>query len=108
MINLPVYDFKTQQTVLQKVRAAESTIKQRLGRLGRTQPGDYYALYDFKVDEKKFPTPQICQSELSNIELFLRKSPAQEGLNQMKKFLPDKPPQEAINTALTKLRRFGA
>ena len=107
MINLPVYDLETQQTVLKKVRAAESTIKQRLGRLGRTQPGDYYALYDFKVDEKKFPTPQICQSELSNIELTLRKSPAQEGLNQLQKFLPDKPPPLAINMALTRLRRLG-
>ena len=107
MINMPVYDFKTQQTVLQKIRAAESTIKQRLGRLGRTQPGDYYSLYDFKVDEKKFPIPQICQSELTNIELSLRKSPAQEGLNKIKEFLPDKPPQEAIDMALKKLRRLG-
>lgn len=107
MINLPVYDFESQQTVLRQVRAAESTIKQRLGRLGRTQPGDYYALYDYKVEEKKFPTPQICQSELSNIELTLRKSPSQEGLNQMKKFLPDEPSQEAISAALARLRKFG-
>ncbi|CAF3491712.1 unnamed protein product [Rotaria sp. Silwood2] len=96
-----------QHTVLEKVRVAESTIKQRLGRLGRTQPGDYYALYDFKVDEKKFPTAQICQSELTTIELSLRKSPAQEGLNKIKKFLPDEPPQAAIDMALTKLRRVG-
>jgi HrpA-like RNA helicase len=107
MINMPVYDFKKQQAVLEKIRAAESTIKQRLGRLGRTQPGDYYSLYDFKVDEKKFPTPQICQSELTNIELSLRKSPAQESLNGMKKFLPNKPPQEAIDMALKKLRWLG-
>lgn len=106
MINLPVYDFKTHQTVLKEVRAAESTIKQRLGRLGRTQPGDYYALYDFDVGEKKFPTPQICQSELSNIELSLRTAPSQEGLNQIKQYLPDKPADEAINMALTRLRRF--
>lgn len=107
MINTPVYDIKKQHTVLKKVRAAESTIKQRIGRLGRTQPGDYYALYDFQVDEKKFPTPQICQSELTNIELSLRKSPKGEGLDQLKKFLPDKPSQEAIDMALQKLRRFG-
>ena len=107
MINLPLYDYETQQTVLKQVRAAESTIKQRLGRLGRTQPGDYYALYDFKVEEKKFPTPHICQSELSNIELSLRKSPFKEGLNQLKQFLPDQPSKEAIDAALTRLRRFG-
>jgi len=107
MINTPVYDSNTQQTVLKKVRAAESTIKQRLGRLGRTQPGDYYALYDFKVDEKKFPTPQICQSELTGIELSLRKAPTQKSLNEMKKFLPDKPSPQAIGMALEKLKRFG-
>ncbi|CAF4570038.1 unnamed protein product, partial [Rotaria socialis] len=27
--------------------AAESTTKQRLGRLGRTQPGEFYALYNY-------------------------------------------------------------
>ncbi|CAF1456975.1 unnamed protein product [Adineta steineri] len=107
MINTPIYDFKKEHTVLEQIRAAESTIKQRLGRLGRTQPGDYYSLYDFKVEEKKFPIPQICQSELTNIELSLRKSPAQEGLNQFKQYLPDKPSQEAIDAALKKLRRFG-
>lgn len=107
MINTPVYDFKKKHTVLEQMRAAESTIKQRLGRLGRTQPGDYYSVYDFKVEEKKFPRPQICQSELTNVELLLRKSLAQEGLNQFKQFLPDKPSQEAIDAALKKLRRFG-
>ncbi|CAF2245743.1 unnamed protein product [Rotaria magnacalcarata] len=107
MINTPVYDFKKEHTVLEQIRAAESTIKQRLGRLGRTQPGDYYSLYDFKVEEKKFPTAQICQSEMTNIELSLRKSPEQEGLNQFKQYLPSKPSQEAIDAALKKLRRFG-
>jgi len=107
MINLPIYDFKSQQTVLQTVRAADSTIKQRLGRLGRTQPGDYYALYDFKVDEMKYPTPHICQSELTNIELSLRKSPAQEGLNEIKRYLPNQPSQHAMDLALKKLRHFG-
>ncbi|CAF4022082.1 unnamed protein product, partial [Rotaria sordida] len=38
MINVPVYDFDSKRTVLREVRAAESTIKQRLDRLGRTQP----------------------------------------------------------------------
>ena len=107
MINTPIYDFEKEHTVLKQIQAAESTITQRLGRLGRTQPGDYYSLYDFKVDEKKYPTPQICHSELTNIELSLRKSPAKEGLNEFKKFLPNKPSQVAINAALKKLRRFG-
>ncbi|CAF4649642.1 unnamed protein product, partial [Rotaria magnacalcarata] len=34
-INIPVYDSTKKQTILMEMRAAESTIKQRLGRLGR-------------------------------------------------------------------------
>ena len=103
MINTPVYDFKTKTTVLKEVRAAESTIKQRLGRLGRTKPGEYYALYDYKVEDEKFPIPQICQSDLINIEFLLRKSPIKKGLNYMKKFLPNKPSQQGIDLAVDQL-----
>ncbi|CAF4693767.1 unnamed protein product, partial [Rotaria sp. Silwood2] len=104
MINVPVYDFESKRTVLREVRAAESTIKQRLGRLGRTQPGEYYSLYDFKVDEVLYPVPQICQSDLMNIEFSLRKSPLKKGFNYMKSFLPNKPSQKAIDTTIEQLR----
>ncbi|CAF4138931.1 unnamed protein product [Rotaria sp. Silwood2] len=106
MINIPVYDYKKKQTILTESRAAESTIKQRLGRLGRTKPGEYYSLYNFKVEDKKYPTSQICQSELVNIEFSLRKSLIKNGLNYMKKFLPDSPNSEAINSAIEELRRL--
>jgi HrpA-like RNA helicase len=86
------------------VRAAESTIKQRLGRLGRTKPGEYYALYDFDPKDKPFPTPQICQSDLINIEFSLRKSPLLNGLNYLKQFLPDKPSQQSIDFTMQHLR----
>jgi ATP-dependent RNA helicase DHX8/PRP22 len=103
-INIPVYDLNVKQTVLKEVRAAESTIKQRLGRLGRTQPGEYYSLYDFKVEDKPYPTPQICQTELTSIEFSLRKSPLGKGLNYMKTFLPDKPSQNAIDVTIKELK----
>ncbi|CAF2052588.1 unnamed protein product [Rotaria magnacalcarata] len=104
MINVPVYDFESKRTVLREVRAAESTIKQRLGRLGRTQPGEYYSLYDFKVDAVPYPVPQICQSDLMNIEFSSRKSPLRKGFNYMKSFLPDKPPQIVIDKIMKQLR----
>ncbi|CAF0927319.1 unnamed protein product [Rotaria sordida] len=104
MINVPVYDFDSKRTVLREVRAAESTIKQRLGRLGRTQPGEYYSLYDFKVDAVPYPVPQICQSDLMNIEFSLRKSPLKKGFNYMKSFLPNKPSQKAIDTTIGQLK----
>ena len=106
LINIPIYDPGTKQTTLKEIRAAESTIKQRLGRLGRTKPGEYYALYDFNAEEKKYPTPQICQSELVNVEFSLRKSLVRNGLNYMKKFLPDSPSSPAINGAMEELKRL--
>ncbi|CAF1611893.1 unnamed protein product, partial [Adineta ricciae] len=106
-INIPVYDPKSKRTILQTVRAAESTIKQRLGRLGRTQPGTYFALYDFKVEDKPFPTAQICQSDLMNIEFSLRKSPLKKGLNYMKEFFPDKPSQQTIDHTIKELKQLG-
>ncbi|CAF1184864.1 unnamed protein product, partial [Didymodactylos carnosus] len=106
MINIPVYDINTETTRLEEVRAAESTIKQRLGRLGRTQPGEYYSVYDYKVEDKRYPTPQICQSELLNIEFSLRKSPLKNGLNYLKKWLPNKPQQAAIDLAVRQLQKL--
>ena len=106
MINTPVYDIDSKRTVLKEVRAAESTIKQRLGRLGRTQPGDYYSLYSFVADHVPFPIPQICQSDLMNLEFSLRKSPLQKGLNYVKKFLPDRPNQAAIDKIIEALKHL--
>jgi len=105
-INIPIYDLKEKQTILMEIRAAESTIKQRLGRLGRTKPGEYYSLYDFKVEDKKYPTPQICQSELINVEFSLRKSTIKQGINYIKTFLPNSPTQSAINGAIEELKRL--
>ncbi|CAF4292356.1 unnamed protein product, partial [Rotaria magnacalcarata] len=90
MVNVPLYDLYLKRTVLKEIRAAESTIKQRLGRLGRTKPGEYYSLYNFKVDDLRYPVPQICQSDLLNTEFSLRRSPLKQGLNYMKQFLADK------------------
>ncbi|CAF1073805.1 unnamed protein product [Adineta steineri] len=104
MINIPVYDFDKKQTILMETRAAESTIKQRLGRLGRTKPGEYYSLYDFKIEQKKYPIPQICQSELVNIEFSLRKSIIKQGLNYIKEYLPNSPSSKAINQAIDELK----
>ncbi|CAF4652432.1 unnamed protein product, partial [Rotaria sp. Silwood2] len=85
---------------------AESTIKQRYGRLGRTQPGEYYALYDFDPKTKPFPVPQICQSDLISIEFSLRKSPLKNGLDYMKEFLPEQPKREAIFYTTHELMRM--
>ncbi|CAF3319917.1 unnamed protein product [Rotaria socialis] len=103
MINIPVYDIQCKRTILKEIPAAESTIKQRLGRLGRTQPGEYYALYNFDVKLEPFPTPQISQSDLISIEFSLRKSPLKDGLGYLKEFLPETPKKTAIDYTMDEL-----
>ncbi|CAF3768686.1 unnamed protein product [Rotaria sp. Silwood1] len=79
MLNIPVYDPESKRTVLQEDRATESTIKQRLGRLGRTQPGEYYSL----------------------------KSPLKQELHYMKQFFPDPSRNNTIDQAVKILRALG-
>jgi HrpA-like RNA helicase len=76
-------------------------------RVGRTSSGEYYSLYDFTVDEKKYPTPQICQSDLVGVEFSLRKSPLKQGLDYLKKYLPNPPIAGAIQAAVNELKRLG-
>jgi hypothetical protein len=106
MINIPVYDMESKRTILKEVRAAESTLKQRLGRLGRTQPGEYYSLYSFVPRDVSYPVPQICQSDLMNLEFSLRKSPLKKGLHYLQDFLPDSPSQNLINGTIAKLKEL--
>jgi HrpA-like RNA helicase len=107
MINVPIYDIHSKRTILTEEHAAKSTIKQRLGRLGRTQSGEYYALYDSNLTRKPFPIPQICQSDLTTIEFSLRKSPLYTSLNHIKDFLPDKPTNEIILYSIKELIDMG-
>ena len=106
MINTPVYDNQSKRTILKEVQAAESTIKQRRGRLGRTRPGEYYSLYDFTPDQQPFPAPQICQSDLINIEFALRKSSLHKGLTYLQQFLPDRPLQTSIDEAVEEMKKL--
>ncbi|CAF2786717.1 unnamed protein product [Rotaria sp. Silwood2] len=103
-INIPIYNHELKRTILTTVRAAHSTIKQRSGRVGRTQSGEYYALYDFKVEDHPYPIPHTCLSDLTNIEFSLRRSPLKCGLHVIQRFLPDKPSPQSINYTIDALR----
>ena len=106
MVNIPIYNPESKRTVLEQVRAAESTLKQRRGRLGRTRPGEYYFSYTFRVQDKPFPEPHIRLSDLTNIEFSLRRSPIKNGLKYMQQFLPDKLESKAIQSTITELRQL--
>ncbi|CAF1495767.1 unnamed protein product [Adineta ricciae] len=107
LINMPVYSLELERTELKEIKTAESTTKQRLGRLGRTQPGEYYALYDYPASEqRKYPVPQICQSDLVNIEFSLRKSRLRTTLREFLQYLPDKPERKFVDDAIKQLQRL--
>ncbi|CAF3369854.1 unnamed protein product, partial [Rotaria sp. Silwood2] len=107
MVNIPIYNPESKRTILEQVRAAESTIKQRLGRLGRTRPGEYYFVYTFNVEEKRFPEPHIRLSDLTNLEFSLRRSTIKNGLDYLQRFLPDKLESKTIETTVKELRILG-
>ncbi|UJR12813.1 hypothetical protein I4U23_016986 [Adineta vaga] len=107
LINMSVYSLALERTQLEEIKSAKSTTKQRLGRLGRTQPGEYYALYDYLPGEQReYPIPQICQSDLVNIEFSLRKSRLRTNLRDFIQYLPDKPKREFIDDAIKQLQRL--
>ncbi|CAF3669921.1 unnamed protein product [Rotaria socialis] len=107
MINISIYDPHRDTTVLEGLSASEATLKQRKGRLGRTQPGEYFPLYKSNTKRTHFPTPQICQSELSDVDFSLRKPPIKESLPDFKQWLPDQPDNEIIDRANEKLKHLG-
>ena len=107
MINIPVFKIDGRQTILTEHPAAHSNIRQRRGRLGRTQPGEYYFLYDNQIPRKDYPTAQISQSDLLSLEFSLRKSPLRIGLDGMKEFLPKKPEHAEIFYTTSILETMG-
>lgn len=107
LINIPFYDTQLKRTILKEIQAPESTIKQRLGRLGRTKPGEYYSVYDFNPADKPSLTAQICQLRLTDIEFSLRQSILQKGLKSLQEFLPNPPDPKAIAGAENELRELG-
>lgn len=107
IVNIPIYNPESKRTVLEQVQAAESTVKQRIGRLGRTRPGEYYYVYTFNVATKRFPEPHIRLSDLTNLEFSFRRSPIKKGFNYMQQFLPDKLEPKALNSMVKELRNLG-
>ncbi|CAF4220315.1 unnamed protein product, partial [Rotaria magnacalcarata] len=108
IINMPIYDAQTDTTILTELPASDSTITQRIGRLTRTQDGEYFPLYNPHVERPDFTTPQIYQTELSDVDFALRKSSEEKySLATFKQWLPDQPSQAIIVRAHDRLKKLG-
>jgi len=107
------YDPHTMSRCLSEEFIAESGMKQRRGRGGRTQPGVCFHLYTKQQASQfqKYPTPSIQKSDLTSDMLDLMKMDYINNVKQLKQFLNEfiSPPKKIfINTALNTLVGLGA
>ncbi|CAF3383941.1 unnamed protein product [Rotaria sp. Silwood2] len=108
IINMPIYDAQTDTTILTELPASHSTITQRKGRVARTQEGEYFPLYNPHVERPDFTTPQIYQTELSDVDFALRKSSEEkDSLETFKQLLPNQLDQAIIIRAHNRLKKLG-
>lgn len=73
---LSYYDSKYNKEIIKKSYTSQANIKQRIGRVGRNQPGVSYHFYTEKLYNtlEKFPTPIILKTDFTNHLLLLIKT----------------------------------
>ena len=107
------YDPKKMSRALTEEFIAQSSMKQRRGRGGRTRPGVCYHLYT-KEDSKKFkeyPTPSIQKTDLTSDFLDLMKLDYINNVKDLKTFLNEfisPPSDDFINSSLNTLEALNA
>ena len=94
-------------------KVAQSAVKQRKGRAGRTQPGYCFHLYTKKEQEafQEYPTPSIEKSDITNDILDLMKLPEANTVLGVRNLLDEfiSPPHEKfILNSLRTLHALGA
>lgn len=104
------YDQMRRMTQLQCTWISKSNVKQRAGRAGRVQNGNYYALYTKSRYEsmKAVGLAELLRSELLEICLDVK---AQRFQTPVREFLADAiepPPGPAVDNALESLKGLGA
>ncbi|KAI0999218.1 ATP-dependent DNA/RNA helicase [Podosphaera aphanis] len=104
------YDPMTRIKNLKCTWASKSNARQRAGRAGRVQNGNYYALFSESRFEslREYGLPQMLRSDLQDVCLSTK---GQVLKYPIKDFLADaveKPPTEAVDTAIKDLIDLGA
>lgn len=104
------YSAKQDMDVITKAMTSHAQVLQRIGRVGRTQPGNAYHLYTKSIFEglTKFPDPSILTSDLSKYLLsFMRSNRDEEGIGILDKLITP-PHKDQVDQALKKLAKVGA
>lgn len=104
------YDQERRLTQLQCTWISKSNVKQRSGRAGRVQNGNYYALYTKSRFEsmRALGLPELLRSELQEVCLDIK---AQSLKMPVREFLAEAiepPAAAAVDTALDGLKSLGA
>lgn len=107
------YEPSTMSRCLSEQFVAQSGMKQRRGRGGRTQPGICFHLYTKEQARKfqEYPTPSIQKSDLTSDMLDLMKLDYINNIKQLKNFLNEfisPPHQSFIESGLNTLLAIGA
>lgn len=107
------YDPNGRIRCLLENKIAQSAVKQRKGRAGRTQPGYCFHLYTKKEQEafEEYPTPSIEKSDITNDILDLMKLPEANTVLGVRNLLDEfiSPPHEKfILNSLRTLHALGA
>lgn len=109
LIRQTMYDEITGIESLETVLHARSGLRQRKGRAGRREPGEYHALFTKKSLESKerpeFQVPEILRKD--PLQLILRMK--RLGIADISKFpFIDKLPLQSVTSAIEKLKILGA
>jgi len=107
------YDPNSRVRSLLENNIAQSAIKQRKGRAGRTQPGYCFHLYTKRSQDEmqEYPTPSIEKSDITNDVLNLMKLPEAATVAKVRVLLDEfiSPPHEKfILNSLRTLNALGA
>ncbi|KAJ3416313.1 hypothetical protein HDV05_002253 [Chytridiales sp. JEL 0842] len=109
-IRINSYDSNSRISSLNSVWAAQSNIKQRCGRAGRCQPGQYYSLLSERR-RRGLPysmPPELLRVDLQSTALKIKALRIANSVAEVFAQSPEPPPPMNVNQALRELRALGA
>ena len=104
------YDQKLRMNVLEPCWISKANLRQRLGRAGRCQPGEYYGLYS-KSRSRRLPDqtiPELLRLGLDEVCLNLKAMGLTQPAVKTLAMAIDAPQRHAIRSAIDRLLSLGA
>ncbi|KAI8612916.1 P-loop containing nucleoside triphosphate hydrolase protein [Chytriomyces sp. MP71] len=109
-VRINTYDAAARVSALRCVVASQSNLKQRAGRAGRVQPGEYYSLIS-KRRREALPysiPPELLRVDLQSTALKVKSLDIAPTAAEVLALAPQPPPVDAVSKALDELKCMGA